>query len=73
MLDHVGLPRSFAAKSGLELSGGQQQRVAALVSEIADQIVVMRHGRVVESGSSADVLSNPQAKTRELLDAVPSR
>lgn len=45
----------------------------AVVSGIADHVVVMRDGRVVESGSAADVLHNPAAAyTRELLDAVPA-
>jgi peptide/nickel transport system ATP-binding protein len=45
----------------------------AVVSGIADHVVVMRDGRVVESGSAAEVLSNPSAAyTRELLDAVPA-
>jgi peptide/nickel transport system ATP-binding protein len=45
----------------------------AVVSGIADHVVVMRDGRVVESGPSADVLRHPTADyTRELLDAVPA-
>jgi peptide/nickel transport system ATP-binding protein len=45
----------------------------AVVSGIADQVVVMRDGRVVESGPAAGVLSRPSAAyTRELLDAVPA-
>jgi peptide/nickel transport system ATP-binding protein len=46
-------------------------RVAA---EIADRIVVMRRGEIVEQGLTAEVFSNPShAYTRELLDAVPGR
>jgi peptide/nickel transport system ATP-binding protein len=46
-------------------------RVAA---EIADRIVVMRRGEIVEQGVTAEVFSNPShAYTRELLDAVPGR
>ncbi|SEL88010.1 ABC transporter ATP-binding protein [Streptacidiphilus jiangxiensis] len=45
----------------------------AVVSRIADHIVVMRHGHVVESGPAADVLGAPAADyTRELLAAVPT-
>ncbi|TDC51946.1 ABC transporter ATP-binding protein [Actinomadura sp. KC345] len=45
----------------------------AVVSGIADQVVVMREGRVVESGPASDVLHRPDADyTRELLDAVPA-
>jgi ABC-type glutathione transport system ATPase component len=43
-----------------------------VVSELADRIVVMRGGEVVESGASAQVLWAPQADyTRELVAAVP--
>jgi peptide/nickel transport system ATP-binding protein len=45
----------------------------AVVSRIADHVVVMRHGHVVESGPAAHVLAEPSADyTRELLAAVPS-
>jgi len=44
-----------------------------VVSEIADRIVVMHHGRVVETGSRTDILSNPrQVYTRSLVTSVPS-
>jgi peptide/nickel transport system ATP-binding protein len=44
-------------------------RVAA---RMADHIVVMHHGRVVESGTAFQILTQPaQAYTRELLSAVP--
>jgi ABC-type microcin C transport system duplicated ATPase subunit YejF len=43
----------------------------ALVSEIADEVVVLQHGRVVESGSTAAVLQQPLAEyTRELVAAA---
>jgi ABC-type dipeptide/oligopeptide/nickel transport system ATPase component len=43
-----------------------------VVAEMADDVVVLRHGRVVESGPAARVLSAPQAGyTRELLAAMP--
>jgi peptide/nickel transport system ATP-binding protein len=42
----------------------------AVVSEIADDIAVMRHGVVVESGPAAQVQETPaHVYTRELLDA----
>ncbi|RAZ30483.1 ABC transporter ATP-binding protein [Microbacterium sp. SMR1] len=44
----------------------------AVVSEVAEQIVVMRAGRMVERGSVEEVFSDPQEEyTRRLLDAVP--
>ena len=45
----------------------------AVVGSIADEILVLREGRVVERGPAARVLHDPQADyTRELLAAVPS-
>ena len=42
----------------------------AVVEAIADQVTVMRHGRIVETGTVADVFDRPQqAYTRELLAA----
>ena len=44
-----------------------------VVSEIADQVVVMQTGRVVEVGPAAAVLARPQhAYTRKLIAAIPS-
>ncbi|MDD7945893.1 ABC transporter ATP-binding protein [Microbacterium sp. NE2HP2] len=44
----------------------------AVVSEVTEQIVVMRAGRMVERGSVEEVFSDPQEEyTRRLLDAVP--
>ena len=46
----------------------------AVVSQLADHVVVLRQGRVVEDGAASDVLTAPQSDyTRELLDSVPSR
>jgi peptide/nickel transport system ATP-binding protein len=43
----------------------------AVVSEIADRIVVMEHGRIVEEGSVADIFDRPrEAYTRQLLEAA---
>ena len=44
-----------------------------VVAEIADRVVVMQHGRVVEEGPTEEVLRRPQAPyTRMLIAAVPS-
>jgi peptide/nickel transport system ATP-binding protein len=43
-----------------------------VVAEMADRVVIMRHGRMVEQGTAADLFARPQADyTRELLAAVP--
>jgi peptide/nickel transport system ATP-binding protein len=45
----------------------------SLVSEIADRVIVMQKGRIVESGERQQVLGSPNhAYTRELLNALPS-
>ncbi|MGO4379593.1 ABC transporter ATP-binding protein [Pseudoduganella sp. RAF19] len=44
-----------------------------LVGEIADEVIVMRHGEVRETGSAADVFSAPKDNyTRALLHCRPS-
>jgi peptide/nickel transport system ATP-binding protein len=44
----------------------------SLVRQIADDVSVLEHGRLVETGSVADVFTAPAAEyTRRLLDAVP--
>jgi peptide/nickel transport system ATP-binding protein len=43
-----------------------------VVADIADRVVVMRRGRVVETGTASEVFAAPSADyTRELLAAVP--
>jgi peptide/nickel transport system ATP-binding protein len=43
-----------------------------VVGEIADQVVVMRHGVVREQGPVARIFSAPQeAYTKALLSAIP--
>ncbi|WP_185983018.1 ABC transporter ATP-binding protein [Aureimonas mangrovi] len=45
-----------------------------VVAEIADRVVVMEKGRIVEQGSAHEVLSTPQHPyTRQLIAAVPAR
>jgi len=44
-----------------------------VVADIADQVVVLRHGKVVEEGPAATVFNDPQHDyTKALLAAVPS-
>jgi peptide/nickel transport system ATP-binding protein len=46
----------------------------SIVSRVADHVVVMQGGRVVEAGPVRTVLDQPQHPyTRKLLDAVPGR
>jgi peptide/nickel transport system ATP-binding protein len=43
-----------------------------VVADVADRVVVLRHGKVVEHGTVEEVLRNPcEPYTRELIDAVP--
>ena len=43
-----------------------------VVAEMADRVIVMRHGRMVERGPVAEIFAAPKnAYTRELLAAVP--
>jgi peptide/nickel transport system ATP-binding protein len=46
----------------------------AVVSRVADDVIVMHHGRVVERGPVAQVIRDPQHDyTRRLVAAVPGR
>lgn len=43
-----------------------------VVADIADRVIVMQHGEVVEAGRAKNVLLNPtHSYTRALLDAIP--
>jgi peptide/nickel transport system ATP-binding protein len=44
----------------------------AVVRQIAHEVAVMRQGRIVETGSAADIFESPQhTYTRALIDAIP--
>lgn len=46
----------------------------AVVRQIADDVVVMEHGKLVEQAPSDELFKNPvQDYTRDLIDAVPGR
>lgn len=45
----------------------------SVVGRLADRVLVMQGGRIVESGAADEVLTNPRHPyTRQLLEAVPS-
>lgn len=44
----------------------------AVVRQIADEVVVMQHGRLVEHATTDEVFEHPRQRyTRDLLDAIP--
>lgn len=44
----------------------------AVVHQIADEVVVMQHGKLVEHATTDEVFDHPQKQyTRDLLDAIP--
>ncbi|MET0675693.1 MAG: ATP-binding cassette domain-containing protein, partial [Bradyrhizobium sp.] len=45
-----------------------------IAAEIADRVIVLQKGRIVEEGPTAAVFTSPRdAYTRDLLDAIPGR
>ncbi|HYL14439.1 MAG TPA: ATP-binding cassette domain-containing protein [Terriglobales bacterium] len=46
----------------------------SLMAHVADEIVIMRRGRIIEQGAPERLFSHPgQPETRALLDAIPGR
>jgi ABC-type oligopeptide transport system ATPase subunit len=44
----------------------------AVIRQVSDTVAVMRFGQIVETGTVADIFSNPKHDyTRALIDAVP--
>jgi peptide/nickel transport system ATP-binding protein len=66
----VGLLRKLRAERGTAILFISHD--LAVIGQLADRVIVMRRGEVVESGSARDVLLAPRADyTRELVAAVP--
>ncbi|MEU7892793.1 ABC transporter ATP-binding protein [Nonomuraea sp. NPDC049152] len=66
----VGVLRRLREERGLALLFVSHD--LALVSTIADRVLVMKDGEVVESGQAAQVFTRPSHPyTRELLEALP--
>ncbi|WP_113701485.1 ABC transporter ATP-binding protein [Nonomuraea lactucae] len=66
----VGVLRRLREERGLALLLVSHD--LALVSTIADRVLVMKDGEVVEAGPAAEVLARPSHPyTRELLEALP--
>ncbi|WP_043630381.1 ATP-binding cassette domain-containing protein [Nonomuraea candida] len=66
----IGVLRRLRRERGLALL--MVSHDLALVSTIADRVLVMKDGAVVESGPAATVLAEPaHPYTRELLEALP--
>lgn len=65
----VGLLRDVQRQSGMSLLFISHD--IALVSQVCERILVMKKGRLVERGSTAEVIGHPRdAYTRSLIDAV---
>ena len=46
----------------------------AVVRQIADSVTVLRHGRVVEQGTTAELFANPREDyTRDLIASIPGK
>jgi peptide/nickel transport system ATP-binding protein len=44
-----------------------------VVEQVADRVVVMQHGRIVEEGPRDTIFDTPrEAYTRQLLSAIPT-
>ncbi|ASK93526.1 ABC transporter ATP-binding protein [Xanthomonas campestris pv. trichodesmae] len=75
-LDATVQVQVLAALQAIKRRGGALLVIShdlALVAQLADEVVVLRHGEVVEQGPIAQVLQRPaHAYTRALLAAIPS-
>ncbi|MBZ3927920.1 ABC transporter ATP-binding protein [Xanthomonas citri pv. thirumalacharii] len=74
-LDATVQVQVLAALQAIKRRGGALLFIShdlALVAQLADEVVVLRHGEVVEQGPIAQVLQRPaHAYTRALLAAIP--
>lgn len=75
-LDVTIQARILDLMAGLKASGTGILLIShdlAVVSAIADRVIVLRNGRIVEDGTTAGLLAAPTAAyTRELIAAVPT-
>ena len=59
-------------KQGFELTMVFISHDLSVIHEISDRVVVLEHGRIVESGTAGEVFSQPKEQyTRDLLAAIP--
>ncbi|MBD8689502.1 ABC transporter ATP-binding protein [Rhizobium skierniewicense] len=66
----LGLLRKLTEETGVSIILVTHDM--GVISEIADRVVVMRHGKVVEQGATSSILDAPaEPYTRDLLAAVP--
>nr|WP_218626920.1 ATP-binding cassette domain-containing protein [Sodalis sp. dw_96] len=71
-LDIVGLAHKAPAWPAT-LSGGQQQRVA-IARDVADRVLFIEKGKIIDDGTPADVVVNPlNPRTRQFLNILTER
>lgn len=66
----IHLVRELCRKSGCALLFISHD--LSVVARVADKVMVMRHGRIIEEGTTARIFSSPtDAYTRQLINSVP--
>ena len=66
-------PEKFHPRCSQAIAGSETNVLAlALIRKVADRIVVIEHGKIVESGPSHQIISAPRhPHTRALIEASP--